>query len=63
MCANMAGSLLLVGSADGSLTLEHSKLGSSDPAASDAALHDMWAGEPCLSVKDKALCHLPFAIK
>lgn len=53
MCANMAGSLLLVGSADGSLTLEPSKLGSSDPASSDAALHDMWAGEPCLGLSRK----------
>ncbi|KAL3135521.1 hypothetical protein ABBQ38_006001 [Trebouxia sp. C0009 RCD-2024] len=44
MCANMAGSLLLVGSADGSLTLVHSKLGDSDGSSSHVALHDMWAG-------------------
>lgn len=45
LCANTAGSLLLVGSADGSLTLEQSKLGSGDHPSSDLALHDMWAGE------------------
>ena len=48
MCANMAGSLLLVGSADGSLTLVGSKLGDSDGSSSNVALHDMWAGTPCL---------------
>lgn len=45
MCANTAGSLLLVGSADGSLTLDHSKLDAGDAGCSHVALHDMWAGE------------------
>ena len=55
MCANMAGSLLLVGSADGSLALQHSKLGSSDSSSSDAALHDMWAGGTCPGVSRQDL--------
>lgn len=45
LCANTAGGLLLVGSADGSLTLDQSKLGISDHHSTDLALHDMWAGE------------------
>ena len=59
----MAGGLLLVGSADGSLTLENSKLGASDLSSSHAAVHDMWAGElPCVhayvcSEKGKT-CHV-----
>lgn len=49
-CSNMAGSLLLVGSADGSLTQVHSNLGDSDGSSSHVALHDMWAGRPCLLI-------------
>ena len=45
MCANVAGGLLLVGSADGSLTLDYSKLDTSNAGSSRVALHDMWAGE------------------
>ena len=44
MCANAAGGLLLVGSADGSLTLCSSKLDANDTAPSHVAVHDMWAG-------------------
>ena len=53
LCVNTAGGLLLVGSADGSLTLEQSKLGSSDHLSSNIALHDMWAGEPVHFVPTK----------
>ena len=53
LCANTAGGLLLVGSADGCLSLEHSKLGSSDHPSSDLALHDMWAGQPLAFVPTK----------
>lgn len=56
----MSGQLLMVASADGSLALEHCRLGMERPHEPSPVLHDMWAGK-LAKLSTRYVTHLRFA--